>query len=145
MEQLGIVLGYAELLHDGDLGAFGPEQEQALVVVMNSLNRLQKTVDQIVTLMATELAARTLFPLNLVDVALHAVEKQRARAEQAGLDLIGPGILEGLDRGLLEQGLAGRVVIVGQVWGRGFRDQYDRDCFRLDIRIWDDITFMCYI
>jgi signal transduction histidine kinase len=84
---LGIVLGYAELLHDGDLGALRPEQEEALVVVMNSLNRLQKTVDQIVTLMAAELASRTLLPLNLLDVALQAVEKQRARAEQAGLDL----------------------------------------------------------
>jgi len=84
---LGIVLGYTELLYDGDLGALRPEQEQALVVVMNGLNRLQKAVDQIVTLIATESDSRTLFPLNLIEVALQAVEKQRARAERAGLDL----------------------------------------------------------
>jgi signal transduction histidine kinase len=84
---LGIIMGFTELLYEGDLGALQPEQEQALSVVMKRVNQLQKTVERIVILLAVESNCQVPFPVNLSDVAIPVVEKQRARAEQAGLEL----------------------------------------------------------
>jgi signal transduction histidine kinase len=84
---LGIIMGFTELLHDGDLGTLQPEQEQALSVVMKRVNQLQKTVERIVILLAVESNTQIPFSLNLADVAAQVVDRQRAWADQAGLDL----------------------------------------------------------
>jgi len=84
---LGIIMGFTELLYEGDLGTLQPEQEQALSVVMKRANHLQKTVERIVILLTVESNCQAPFPVNLSDVAISVVEKQHAWAEQAGLEL----------------------------------------------------------
>lgn len=84
---LGIIMGFTELLYDGDLGSLQPEQERALSVVLKRVNQLQKTVERIVILLAVESNCQIPFPVKLSDVAISVGKRQRARAEQAGLDL----------------------------------------------------------
>jgi CheY-like chemotaxis protein len=84
---LGIIQGYAELLHDGDLGELAPEQKRAMFVIVNRAYELRKMVERIGTLLQTESQANVTMPLTLTEVATQVVEDRRVDAAQAGLEI----------------------------------------------------------
>lgn len=84
---LAVLMGYADLLHNGELGALSPEQRQAVSIIANRTEELRKTVTRIDTLLAVQANKYLQQPLTLPGLVTQAVEAQRRRAEAAGLTL----------------------------------------------------------
>lgn len=84
---LGIILGYAELLHAGDLGELSPQQQEATLVIVNRVQKMRALVEKIDTLMALEAHAGVTMPFALDQVVAEAVGAMRAEAQQAGIDV----------------------------------------------------------
>jgi two-component system phosphate regulon sensor histidine kinase PhoR len=84
---LAIALGYAELLRDGELGALGPDQQQALDTIVRRIDELRRIVDWISLLMAVETQSLLPMPVNLAQVATRVVARRRDKAGQAGVTL----------------------------------------------------------
>ena len=84
---LGIILGYAELLHDGDLGALAPEQQEAVGIILNRAYELRALVDRTGILMAVEAHTGTSVPLALPEIVTEVVTDKRADATGAGITL----------------------------------------------------------
>ncbi|MCK4450865.1 MAG: hypothetical protein KAX26_09765, partial [Anaerolineae bacterium] len=84
---LGIILGYAELLHNGDLGALAPEQQEAAGIILNRAYELRTLVDRTGILMAVEAHTDISVPLALPEVVTEVVTSKRADATRAGITL----------------------------------------------------------
>jgi len=85
---LGIILGYAELLHDEGLGALEPEQKRAMSIVVNHLHELRTLVERIGILMAIETNIAAMVPLNVAQLARQVIKKKRAEADRADVALV---------------------------------------------------------
>jgi CheY-like chemotaxis protein len=84
---LSIIQGYVELLHAGDLGWLAPEQQRALLLIVNHVHELRTLVDRINTLLAVEAHATASLPLTLYGVVAEVVEERRTAATEGGLAL----------------------------------------------------------
>jgi two-component system sensor histidine kinase/response regulator len=84
---LTIIQGYAEVLRDGDLGALTPEQQKAILTIVDHAYELQTIVERISILMVIETHKTVLQPLTLDEVFAEVVERKRAEAKRAGLTL----------------------------------------------------------
>lgn len=84
---LSIILGYAELLHDGDLGALAPEQQEAVGIILNRAYELRTLVDRTGILMAVKAHTGTSVPLALPEIVTEVVTDKRADATGAGITL----------------------------------------------------------
>ncbi|MBN2390200.1 MAG: response regulator [Anaerolineae bacterium] len=84
---IALLLGYADLLYAGELGALSPEQQRAVGIIVNRTQELKKTVTRIGTLLAVQAhrsVQQLLTPMSLVT---QVVEAQRACAEVSGIAL----------------------------------------------------------
>lgn len=84
---LTLVQGYAELLHNGSLGALTSEQQKALFIILDRAHELGTLVERIGTLMAIKEHRGDSVPLALTHIVMGVVEGRRAAATQAGLTL----------------------------------------------------------
>ncbi len=84
---LTLIKGYVELLLDGQLGPWLPEQRQGLLVVMDKANQLISIVNDILTLQTIGAMGFDLEDLSVVLLAQSALEAARARAERANIHL----------------------------------------------------------
>lgn len=85
---LSIVLGYTELLYDGDLGALEPAQAEALSAVLDNLQTLKTVVERIGILMAIEARFSASMPMDLSEMARRVVQEKRAQAAEKEIELI---------------------------------------------------------
>lgn len=97
---LAIIQGYAELLHEGDLGDLAPQQQRALFAIVDRTHQLQTLVEQIGVLMAIQSGNSLDSPFDLSEVTAQAVTERRSAAAEAGLDLTfdsepGPALVSG--------------------------------------------------
>lgn len=84
---LAVLKGYAELLHDGDLGDLAPEQRQAMFVIVNRAEEMHKIVARVGALMAVQSNATVAEPITLSAIVAQMLEAQRAKAAEAGITL----------------------------------------------------------
>lgn len=84
---LSVLLGYAELLHAGELGELAPEQREAMLVIVNRAEELQTIVTRVGLLLELEANMTILHPMSLSSVVAQMTESLRARAEREGITL----------------------------------------------------------
>jgi CheY-like chemotaxis protein len=84
---LTMMLGYAELLCDGDLGKLSPEQKRAALVIADRACQMRTLVERIGVLLSSESYNGVSIPVALAEVIVKVVEKRRAQAEKKGLTL----------------------------------------------------------
>ncbi len=84
---LAVLLGYAELLNAGDLGPLLPEQQEAMLVIVNRAHELRDMVSRISTLLAVQAQQYVRQPLSLAVLVAQMAEAQRAKAVEAGIHL----------------------------------------------------------
>jgi CheY-like chemotaxis protein len=82
---LAVLMGYADLLYNGELGILSPEQQRAISIIVNRTEELKKTVTRIGTLLAVQTHKYVQQPLTLVNLVTEVAEVQRARAEAIGI------------------------------------------------------------
>lgn len=85
---LAVVLGFSEMLQNGDMGSLEPQQRDAVVAIVSHAQQLHTVVERIGTLM--EVRAQTeadTAPTALGDLVTAVVETRRPAAAQAGLEL----------------------------------------------------------
>ena len=84
---LSIILGYTELLCDGDLGTLQPAQEEALSAVLCNLQALQTVVERMGILMAIEARFSASIPMDLSGMLRCIVEEKQAQAAEKAIEL----------------------------------------------------------
>jgi CheY-like chemotaxis protein/anti-sigma regulatory factor (Ser/Thr protein kinase) len=84
---LSIILGYVELLREGDLGLLAPEQEEAVFLIANRAYELRSLVERIGVLLSAQAHQHVTVPLNLNAVVEEVIAAQREAAEGKGLAL----------------------------------------------------------
>jgi len=92
---LAKILGYAELLREGDLGDLAPEQHHAASVIAECAYDLRKVIDRIDILLMAESQRIVTMPLALTDVATKILDGRQSTAEQAGIAMelgVMPGV-----------------------------------------------------
>ncbi len=83
---LTIIQGYVELLHNGELGALTPEQQQAMFIITNHTQELRALVERIGVLMALEVHQKSAWqPLAPAEIVAGVMESRHAAAIQSGL------------------------------------------------------------
>jgi len=84
---LSIILGYAELLCEGNMGALALEQRDAVGIILNRAYELRTLVDRTGILMAAEAHTGISVPLALPEIVTEVVTDKRADATRAGITL----------------------------------------------------------
>ncbi|WP_420628831.1 ATP-binding protein [Candidatus Leptofilum sp.] len=84
---LAIMLGFTQLLKDGDFGELAPEQEEATKVILDRAESLKGLVERICLLMGGEGHEVIRAPLSLAEVVKEVVTKKETEIETAGLSL----------------------------------------------------------
>lgn len=84
---LHVLLGYAELLRDEELGALAPEQREAVGAIADRAQEMRDLVERIGVLMAIEGGEGVSTPIDLGDLVQEIVEKRRVVSVEADLDL----------------------------------------------------------
>ena len=101
------IIGYVELLSDGEAGLVGPEQAKMLDAVDRNAQRLRTLIEDVLTISKIELGAFTsrLEPVDLVGLVWAAVDVIRPSAGVGGLafETVAP------DKGLVVDGDAGQL------------------------------------
>ena len=82
---LSIMQGYAELLRDGELGQLAPEQQQALLVIVDRAYEMRKLVERIGILLEAKSRTSTCLPLSLTSLIAEVVKERQEDAARAGL------------------------------------------------------------
>jgi signal transduction histidine kinase len=82
---LAKILGYAELLREGYLGALAPEQQRAAGVITDCAYELRKVIDRIDILLTAKSQRIVTMPLVLAEVVAKVLEERHSAAEQAGI------------------------------------------------------------
>ena len=85
---LTIILGYTDLLREGEFGRLAPEQAQVVAVIARQTQTLQTAMDRIRTLLTIETGESPYQALTLAEIVTEVLEEQRARADRAGLTLV---------------------------------------------------------
>ena len=84
---LSVMLGYTQLLRDGDFGELAPEQAEATMVILDRAEALRGLVERICLLIGGEGKEGIAAPLSLTEVVDKAVAKKAAMIETAALSL----------------------------------------------------------
>jgi PAS domain S-box-containing protein len=84
---LALILGYAQLLHDGDLGELNADQEGAMGVICSRADLLENIVEDITLILEIEARPARPEPVALLPIARSALDKVRGAAAQGGLTL----------------------------------------------------------
>ncbi len=84
---LAVLMGYAEVLNTGELGALSPEQQRAVGIIVNRTYELKKAITRINTLIAVQARKYVRQALVPASLATPVIEGQRLRAEAAGITL----------------------------------------------------------
>ena len=84
---LSVLMGYAELLNAGELGALAPEQQEAMFIIMNRAQELRTMVARISTILAIQANEFLRQPLALSALVSQMMEVQRAKANEDGIVL----------------------------------------------------------
>jgi signal transduction histidine kinase len=84
---LCIIQSYAELLHNGDLGALALEQQEVVGIIVNRARELRALVERVSILMAVEAHTCVSVPLALAEIVAEVVTGKRAAATRAGIVL----------------------------------------------------------
>ena len=84
---LSILQGYAELLHEEELGVLSPEQQRALAIIVDRIHELRTIVDRVGVLLATRAHATVSLPVSLVEMVTDMVTYRREAAQKAELTL----------------------------------------------------------
>jgi signal transduction histidine kinase len=80
---LAIMLGYAELLHDGELGALTPQQQEAVFLIVNRAHELRTLVERIGILLAVEAHSANSVPVALNELVAEVVKERRTAATKS--------------------------------------------------------------
>lgn len=84
---IAIILGYADLLRDGELGALATEQQRAILAIANSASELKKLVERITVLLRSEAQTAFFMRLSLAKVTVGVVEAHLQLAKQRNIVL----------------------------------------------------------
>lgn len=84
---LSIILGYVEMLYGGELGALTPEQQEAVLAIVNRAYELRALVERIGILLAVEARSGDSTPIALDKLVAEVVRARQPSATQAGLTL----------------------------------------------------------
>lgn len=82
---LAVLMGYADLVYTGGLGVLTPEQEEAMLIIVNRAQELKKMVTRISTLLAVQARQSVKHPIALSAIIAQMAETQRAKAAEMGL------------------------------------------------------------
>ncbi|MCP4544569.1 MAG: HAMP domain-containing histidine kinase [Chloroflexi bacterium] len=85
---LGIIQGYAEMMHDGELGELEPEQVRALSIVVGRARELRTMVERLGIIMAVEMHSAFLIRLDMTEITMQVLEENRVDADRAGIELV---------------------------------------------------------
>jgi two-component system sensor histidine kinase/response regulator len=84
---LAVIMGYANLLRDGELGDLAPEQQDAIYVIADRAWELRTLVERISTLLAVEARETVAQPLDLNEMVYTIAKSWREKADQTNLTL----------------------------------------------------------
>ena len=84
---LAVLMGYADLLNTGELGALAPEQQEAMFIIINRAQELRTMVARISTILAIQTDEYLKHPLALSALVAQMLEAQRVKAAEAGITL----------------------------------------------------------
>ncbi|MBN1148816.1 MAG: GAF domain-containing protein [Anaerolineales bacterium] len=84
---LAVVLGYAELFENGDLGDISDEQRDALNIILRRLRALNKMFGDFLTILETETSGQVSAPVDLAWLVASEIESLHEELERAGLRL----------------------------------------------------------
>lgn len=84
---LAVMLGYADMLHNGDLGHLTFEQQQATCALVTNAYKLRTLVDRICVLLEIEGHTWLSDAIALNDIVANVVEDKNALVAQAGLKI----------------------------------------------------------
>ena len=84
---LSILQGYAELLHEEELGVLLPEQQHALAIIVDRIHELRTIVDRVGVLLATRAHATVSLPVSLAKIVADMVKYRQDAAQTAELML----------------------------------------------------------
>ncbi len=85
---LAIVLGYAELLESGELGVMASEQQKTMRIMLQRLQTLAKTLDDLLIIVETEARNQTHRPVDLGKLVRETIDEFDAQIIQKQLDPI---------------------------------------------------------
>lgn len=84
---LTIMLGFTQLLREGNFGELAPEQEKAATVILNRAESLRTLVERVCLLTSAEEQDNHFLPINLIELVQKSVAQRQAAIQQAGLTL----------------------------------------------------------
>jgi CheY-like chemotaxis protein len=84
---LSIILGYVELLREGDLGLLAPEQEEAVFLIANRAYELRSLVERIGVLLSAQAQQHVMVPLTLNPLVERVVADRAEAAAEGELEL----------------------------------------------------------
>ncbi|MGC9357078.1 MAG: hybrid sensor histidine kinase/response regulator [Anaerolineae bacterium] len=84
---LAIVMGYAELLRDGELGPLEPEQKQAILVIARQAQTLHKIVERVGILLAVEAQMFLRAPVDPAEICESVLSRRKGEALAAQLQI----------------------------------------------------------
>ena len=84
---LGLILGYAEMLHSGDLGELDPLQQQSVAVIARRARILRKMIDDFTVILEVRNRELERKPVDLSALIRNLLADFQALVEQAGLTL----------------------------------------------------------
>ncbi len=79
------VIGYGGLMAEGEFGPINNQQQEALTIVMQKAQKLADIVEDIVAAQDSDNRTFERIPINAIEVVQAVLEKQSARAQEAGL------------------------------------------------------------
>jgi signal transduction histidine kinase len=85
---LTIVRGYVELLEKGELGALGPEQQDAMTIITRRIHMLHRMIEDLTTILEAEARTAPHKPVELNELIQRTVDDFQDTTHQAGLALL---------------------------------------------------------
>ena len=82
---LAVMLGFTQLLREGDFGELAPEQEQAAMVILDRAEALRNLVERISLLISVEGQENVFSSVNLPEVVDRSVAKAQETAKKSDL------------------------------------------------------------
>ncbi len=84
---LALIMGYAELLNQGDLGQLQAEQQEPVAVIARRARMLRKLVGDLTAILETETQKAERKPVDLIDLVNNLLADFQVAADRAGLTL----------------------------------------------------------
>ena len=84
---LAVMLGFTQLLREGNFGELAPEQEEAATVILNRTEALRTVVERICMLIGIEGQEGHFAPINLGDLVCKSVRQKQEAINQAQMTI----------------------------------------------------------